>query len=100
MTSMKTLTNSIRRVTARPKESACRPQASRGRPSGDTSPSSGGPGQQLRQPDQIESGAREHEEPVDLRQSPQFDFPDPRDRFQPAERRFDAGPRMLTLPVA
>src|SRR4030095_14562037 len=56
--------------------------------------------QQLRQSDQIERGAREDEQPVDLRQAPEFHFADPGDRLQPAECRFDARTDMLTLRVA
>ena len=64
------------------------------------SASSGGARQQLGQPDQIERGTREHEEPVDLGQPPQLDLPHPGDGLQPAKGRFDARPRMLTLRVA
>ena len=69
------------------------------RPSGDTSPCSD-TRQQLGQPQEIERGAREHEEPVDLRQAAQLHLPHPGDRLQPAEGRLDARPRVLTLRVA
>src|SRR3954466_9745954 len=65
----------------------------------DMSPSSCGPREQFGQPDQIEGGAREHHEPVDLREPPEFDLADPADGVQPAERGFDAWSSMLTLGV-
>ena len=66
----------------------------------DTSPSSRRLCQQLRQANAVERGACEDEEPIDVGQTTQFDFADPRDGFQPAERRFDPRPRMLTHRIA
>src|SRR4029450_13314350 len=57
-------------------------------------------GRQLRRSDQIDRGAREDDQPVDLRQAPEFHFADPGDRLQPAECRFDGRTDMLTLRVA
>src|SRR5215467_12537060 len=70
------------------------------RVSDETSPSLCGLRQQFRQPDQIERGAGKYHEPVDLRQAAEFDLAHPADRFQPAERRFDPGPSVLTRGVA
>src|SRR4029453_2524863 len=66
----------------------------------DTYPSLRQPWQQLRQADQVERGAREDEQPIDVRQATELHFADPRDRLQPAERRLDARAGMLTLRVA
>ena len=52
------------------------------------------------EPAEIEGGAREAKEPVDLRESAQLHFPDPGDRLEPAKRRLDPWPRMQTLRVA
>ena len=69
-------------------------------PSGDTSPASRRSRQQFRQPNQIERRTREYEQPVHLREAAQFHLAHPRDRFQRAERRFDARSGMLTHRVA
>src|SRR5688500_17906176 len=100
MTSRKRFTNSIVRVMTRSEERAGRLRAAGRRPNGETSPSSGGPGQQFLQPDQIDGGAREDEEPVDLWQPAQFHLAHPGYGLQPPERRFDPRSRMLTLRVA
>ena len=56
-------------------------------------------GPQRDEPAEIEGGAREPKEPVDLRESSQFHLPHPGDRLEPAKRRFDPGPRVQTLRV-
>src|ERR1700736_451005 len=62
----------------------------------DTSPVSCRFRQQLGQPDQIEGRTREHEEPIHLLESAEFDLSHPGDRLQPTKCGFDAGSRMLT----
>ena len=69
-------------------------------PKSDASPASCRSRQQFRQPDQIGRRACKHEQPVHLLEAAQFDFAHPRDRFQPAKRRFDARPGLLTHRVA
>src|SRR6516162_11295128 len=69
-------------------------------PNEDTSPPSCGPRQQFRQSDQIERGAREHKQPLDVRQAAELNLPNPGDRFQPPKRGLDARPGMLTHRVA
>lgn len=48
----------------------------------------------------MNAAAAKQNEPMDVRQATEFDLPKPRDRFQPAERRLDARPGVLTLGVA
>src|SRR5687767_15744838 len=66
----------------------------------ETSPASCRIRKQLGESDQVEGGACEYEEPVDLGQAAQLDLPHPRDRFQPPEGWFDTRAGVLTLRVA
>src|SRR6516164_3036702 len=66
----------------------------------DTSTFSCGRRKQLGQSDQVVGGAREDHQPLDVRETAEFHLAQPADRFQPAERRLDAGSGVLTHRVA
>jgi hypothetical protein len=55
---------------------------------------------QLRQSKQIERRTRQDKQRIHVRQPAQFDYADPGDVLQPAERGLDPRPRMLTLAIA
>src|SRR5437016_10072372 len=57
------------------------------------------PRQQFGQPNQVERGTGEDEQPIDVGQPAQLHLADPGDRLQPPERRFDPRTRVLALAV-
>ena len=94
-----TTTSMVRRVYRRPSDARC---AHRARPEAvrvNTYLGSRRPRQQLGQPNQIERGAREDQQPIHVRQPTQFHLADPGDRLQPPERGLNPWSRVLALGV-